>query len=134
MYLDTFLSYFEFLIFMVLFCIGFPVFSLCLFFFFYHVLIYLCFWGYVLLVFVKHYIMFSCIIWCSCWEYFFILCILSVYYGFLGVYFECIMHSVYLSFLCLSKLGVFIFSLSFIFWVIFFCIVHMYVFFFISQE
>ena len=55
--------------------------------FFYHVLIYLCFWGYVLLVFVTHYIMFSCIIWCSCWEYFFILCILSVYYFFFLFFF-----------------------------------------------
>ena len=86
-------------------------------FYLYHVLIYLFFGGgYVLLVFVTHYIMFSCIIWCSCWEYFFLLCVLSVYYGVFFLffwYFACITHSVYLSFLCLSKLSVFIFSLSF---------------------
>ena len=44
----------------------------------YHVVIYIYIFfflggGYVLPVFVKDYIMFLCIIWCSCWEYFFIL-------------------------------------------------------------
>ena len=86
------------------------------------------FWGgYVLLVFVTHYIIFRA----SYGVPIGITPLFYAYYQYIYVffcfcffwYFACITQ-VYLSFLCLSKLDVFIFSLSLkFFWVNFFCIV-----------
>ena len=111
--------FFEFLIFMVLFCIGFPVFSLCLSRFFIpctHIsLVFgictpcICYTLYNVFV---HYMVFLL----GVLLYFIhVISILfySIYLFIFFWYFACITHSVYLSFLCLSKLGVFIFSLSF---------------------